>query len=118
MRLITTENVIAIIEEKQKALCPVDGRQYVYGDDRIRLDAWDEILGVIDNIPTVEAEPVRHGKWLKRKTNTNEPQETFICCSHCGYPVSYHWCGDYNYCPNCGAKMDGKDDPCHKLNSL
>lgn len=62
------------------------------------------LMDVIKKAKTVEAEPVRHGKWLKR--NTSEMQETFVCCSICGYPVSYHWRGNENFCPNCGAKMD------------
>lgn len=97
MRLITAEDVIAIIEEKQKALCPVDGRQYVYGDDRIRLDAWDEVLDVLNNIPTVEAEPVRYGNWVK-----NGPDDTVVYCDQCLMPQD----SVCNYCPNCGAKMD------------
>lgn len=50
--------------------------------------------------PTVDAEPVRHGRWIN---NYGGP---FICkCSNCGSERlrtdSY-----FSYCPNCGAKMD------------
>jgi hypothetical protein len=42
----------------------------------------------------IEAEPVRHGKWIDEN------------CSICGQYV-YH--GDArNYCPNCGARMEEK----------
>lgn len=53
--------------------------------------------------PTVDAEPVRHGKWIAL------PKEfdTFCKCSLCNYPVDFNW-GQTNYCPNCGAKMDGE----------
>lgn len=62
MRLIDADDIIAIIEEKQKALCPAGrfGRQYVYGDDRVKFDAWDEIIEAIDNIPTTDIEPMRN----------------------------------------------------------
>ena len=58
----------------------------------------------IDNAPTIEAEPVRHGRWI------NEPCEHFGMIAHthkdCGYTyASYAEDGD-KYCPNCGAKMD------------
>ena len=56
MRLIKADDVIAIIEEKQKELCPVGryGRNYVYGTDREKYDAWNEIIDVIENLPTVD----------------------------------------------------------------
>lgn len=50
--------------------------------------------------PTVEAEPVRYGKWIR------EPN-CWYRCSKCGshYPSIVDNM-DYHYCPNCGAKMD------------
>lgn len=47
---------IAIIEEKQKELCPVGryGRGYVYSSDREKYDAWDEIIDAMDSIPAVD----------------------------------------------------------------
>lgn len=47
---IKREAAIAIIEEKQKELCPVGryGRGYVYGSDREKYDAWDEIIDALE----------------------------------------------------------------------
>lgn len=56
---------------------------------------------LIDEAPTIEAEPVRHGRWEKRG------QE--IYCSECGEESGYTWAGASrysDYCPDCGAKMD------------
>ena len=57
--------------------------------------------------PTVDAEPVRHGKW------TRENNYGIWKCSECGckinrrYPLKGNiW--NYYYCPNCGAKMDAE----------
>lgn len=57
---IKREAVIAIIEEKQKELCPVGryGRGYVYGSDREKYDAWDEIIDALENIPAANVAPV------------------------------------------------------------
>ena len=43
-RAIDVEKAIEIIETKQKELCPVGryGRNYVYGSDREKYDAWEE----------------------------------------------------------------------------
>lgn len=57
---IKREAAIAIIEEKQKELCPVGryGRGYVYGSDREKYDAWDEIIDALENIPAADVAPV------------------------------------------------------------
>ncbi len=57
---IKREAAIAIIEKKQKELCPVGryGRSYVYGSDREKYDAWDEIIDALENIPSADVEPV------------------------------------------------------------
>lgn len=54
------EAAIAIIEEKQKELCPIGryGRGYVYGPDREKYDAWDEIIDALENIPAADVAPV------------------------------------------------------------
>lgn len=50
---------------------------------------------------------VRHGKW---KNNKNDYPE----CTECGYmPMYDHGIDDIYYspyCPNCGAKMDAKEE--------
>ena len=59
----------------------------------------------IDEQPTVDAEPVRHGKWQK---------STYICaivCGACGEDIMLDDSQDYlhwNYCPFCGAKMEAE----------
>lgn len=58
---IEREAAIAIIEEKQKELCPVGryGRGYVYGSDREKYDAWDEIIDALENIPAADAQGIK-----------------------------------------------------------
>jgi rubrerythrin len=59
----------------------------------------------IDQMPTVDAVPVRHpvkhGKWIPREKGVVYPFWARYTCSECGT----HW-DDTLYCPNCGAKMD------------
>ncbi len=56
----------------------------------------ESVLRIVDEQPSVDAVGVVHGRWLPHWGNTE--------CSVCGY-ITY-LCGA-NYCPNCGAKMDG-----------
>ena len=56
-------------------------------------------------------EPVRHGKWVhSRYENCSEQFEIVkcSCCGHEAYAMAFYVRGG-NYCPNCGAKMDGAE---------
>ena len=57
---IACDAAIAIIEEKQKELCPVGrySRHYVYGTDRERFDAWQEIIDALEDSKTADVEEV------------------------------------------------------------
>ena len=47
---------------------------------------------------------VKHGGWTKTGDRKLDILYAGRKCSECGYV----YCGDLtNYCPNCGAKMDG-----------
>lgn len=50
-------------------------------------------------------EPVRHGWWKVFYENLQE-QLSGCQCSVCGYTFLRRSSGFYNFCPNCGAKMD------------
>ena len=55
--------------------------------------------------PTIDAEPVRHGKWIE----TNEYDEyrgRLYRCSNCNTFVVSNM---DNYCPYCGADMRGEE---------
>ena len=54
----------------------------------------------IENAPTIEAEPVRHGRWIEKIGRAK--------CSVCGDECWADSAMEYSYCPNCGAKMDGE----------
>lgn len=59
----------------------------------------------IDNAPTIDVEPVRHGRWIQNKT-----LPAYHRCSICGVTHKMQVsCNKYvmlYYCPRCGAKMD------------
>lgn len=68
-------------------------------------ETCQEAFTEIDNAPTIEAEPVRHGEWLPY------PSDQHRKCSVCGIEYAKNTMAlKSNYCPNCGAKMDGKED--------
>ena len=61
---------------------------------------------VVDGQPTIEAEPVKHGKWVDsgEKLACGIIKPFTISCSVCGSSQGATW---MKYCPNCGAKMQG-----------
>ena len=72
----------------------------------------DDILEDINLSPTVDAEPVRHGKW-ERTDITEESGWALYRCSCCNWHTTYYYSFSasptYNFCPNCGAKMEVND---------
>ena len=78
-----------------------------------RTDRYFNVKFDIENFPNADVAPVRHGRWIPLTECANEG----VYCSICKKKV---WKSDYaqcskksrnklesNYCPNCGAKMDG-----------
>ena len=63
------------------------------------------------SIPAADVAPVRHGQWIEyTKVIIPEPYnkwEQAWKCSECGFDDGFV---AYNYCPNCGAKMDGGNE--------
>ena len=86
--------------EREKVLskaAPVEG---CFSD---MISAYDVIM-----LPAADVAPVRHGRWVQVICH-EEFEDGFVdrvkeCCSVCHAP---NWQRTTNYCPNCGAKMDG-----------
>lgn len=64
---------------------------------------------IINEIPTVEIETEKHGKWIDLSEEDLSYENVYACsvCNNWFYinedtPKD----NDYNYCPNCGARMD------------
>lgn len=76
----------------------------------------EDAADCIRYMDTADVAPVRHGRWL----HTEEPLgwEDVDCmeCSAChdSWIIEEDYCFDdmplWNYCPSCGAKMDGGAD--------
>ena len=62
-------------------------------------------IRVVEKAPTIEAEPVRHGKWVKADSQQYfRKHYPYFTCSECGYRKDSQ--KKWDYCPNCGARMD------------
>ena len=68
----------------------------------------EEVEQAIVNAPAVDAEPVRHGRWIDRGDYITTAYGSLYMkvCSNCNAEVTLD--GYDYYCPNCGAKMDAE----------
>ena len=101
------------------------------GDKRVSVDAMKSF---IKNRPAADVAPVRHGRWIleAHDERVNYRWNVTAECSECCDEQKEIWAGFFpnvpspiardaalvsaesvklsNYCPNCGAKMDGGND--------
>lgn len=74
------------------------------GDYPLYCLAINDCMNVLDEMPAADVEPVKHGHWINENFYTH--------CSACGKMAIYDKYGqefESDYCPHCGAKMDGGD---------
>ena len=92
------------------------------------LDNYLFFVGVdkeyVDEMPTIDAEPVRHGRWIIKKRHTvsrnpymDDNYYASATCSECDFCIhaenasfGYPKLNTTNYCPNCGADMRERRD--------
>lgn len=58
------------------------------------------ILEHIDSAPTIDAQPVKHGKWVRDASGE-------LYCPYCMYVPQWE---DDKFCAHCGAKMEVEED--------
>lgn len=75
---------------------------------------WKWYEDSVRNAPTIEAEPVRHGRWIKMTGMMPPEYHGHYECSEChwhmkGIRSSWTREEELTYCPNCGVIMDGDE---------
>lgn len=73
-----------------------------YGNPTI---TFDEVIMLITEVPAADVVEVIHGEWIDVPYPNNPNWEPRKRCFICGRFVRRK---TENYCPDCGAKMDGK----------
>lgn len=57
----------------------------------------------IKAVPAADVAPVVHGRWIADGDGYHWTYNCSICAWKDGYPFNER----HNFCPNCGARMDG-----------
>ena len=91
-------------EEAIKELREVYENEYPTASGDFDEYASHDVPNVLRNMPAADVQPVKHGRW-----------DGYIC-SECNVCADYFISGDFyfdekpNFCPNCGARMDGDNN--------
>ena len=109
MRLIDADALVSYLRECESKLGPDKHLELLTVHDWIEEGFVFDVL----NAPTIDPESLRaRGKWTNRRTIEHDGE---YWCTACGKEITIYMGVDrkdrYNYCPNCGAKMEvGEDD--------
>lgn len=115
MRLINEDDVLEIIERVTNEAVEKKRPKYLI---------QPRIIAEIAGLPTVDAKPVKHGKWIEKKVcrmkwipyaddDVNPDDVDIECmteqkCSYCKrWTIKFTYHIELDYCPLCGARMDG-----------
>lgn len=78
-------------------------------EDCCEVDCLNCIIDeAIKNASAVDAEPVKHGRWVADEVGLDEDGNGQYRCSCCGVGEKHNPTVTVSYCWNCGAKMDDK----------
>lgn len=78
------------------------------GGSMTALTRLERAYAEIREMPAADVAEVVHGRWIKDDFLSDDVNNAEKC-SQCGELIG--WFGNLpNYCPNCGAKMDGGFD--------
>lgn len=77
-----------------------------YGKPTLDFESGEKVIKHLKQMRAIN--PVEHGKWI------SVPSKRARICSVCGCDEPYKFADKdanvFNYCPHCGAKMDGNEE--------
>lgn len=98
----------ALLNHLKHRVAPMsDGEQLIKGVN-LALEILEE---AVEMLPAADVAPVVHGHWSKSLGDETLTENGFVhdkkySCMNCWWGVCCATKLDFNYCPNCGAKMD------------
>ena len=100
----------ALLEELKERYNEAEQREAAnYEWETFESSGIESAMLCLENFPAVDAEPVRHGEWILNPCNlyNDATWVCSVCGNECviidGTPLD----NQMNYCPKCGARMDG-----------
>lgn len=105
MKLIDADKLILNLNDWAFSEAPDERHE---GTERLirqtRYDTIQECMRAVEEQPSAE----RNGKWVNHR---NDDGHNIADCNLCGSTLQwFDNDGEHNYCPNCGAKMEGEEE--------
>lgn len=82
-------------------------RPYGHMDEGIQ---FSQLKADVIQMTAADVAPVVHGRWIEHKPFEGHRVNECIECSECNTWFGHDCYAKTNYCPNCGARMDGDAD--------
>ena len=93
--------------KREAAIKAIEKADYTAIADDADSCKTDYLREIIESVPATDVVPVVHGRWDESKEhfylNNGCKEWINFYCSECDAPNN----SPTDYCPNCGAKMDG-----------
>ena len=101
---MANEKRLIFLDDLMKFPIRIDHYDKVNGNEHFVFGV-ETVLEYAEHLPTVDAVEVVHGRWIE--INPRKDVEGWIEFDYqCPVCKEVSW-EESNYCPNCGAKMDG-----------
>lgn len=104
---IEREALEARLNERYDYLLKKDGPYDHYTD---YTDGYEEAVITVEDFPAADVAPVVHAYWAPCFDDDHRWREGWAQCSNCGRERYACTIRNVNYCPDCGARMDGGDE--------
>lgn len=91
--------------DAEKLKCSIDSEtDSIFDWDMTIEELYHNLCKLIDDEPTVDAQEVKHGYWQNKYRSGTTIKEGVVssCCDMWNNRKS-------QFCPNCGARMDGEE---------
>ena len=73
------------------------------------ISAIQSMIDVVGSIEAADVQPVKHGRWIANNKDNRGYADCYTCTNCDDYVYTFTLMKDceFEYCPNCGARMDG-----------
>ena len=95
--------------DREKLLAKIDEAFFETDPDGKEQIGVLKCRAIIRKIPAADVAPVVHGRWIADGDGYHWTYNCSICAWKDGYPFNER----HNFCPNCGARMDGDAERRH-----
>lgn len=102
---------------KQKVLDYLNGYLHSLSEGHMLFDCGQRraLINAIQDISAAKAadvQPIKHGRWIADNKDNRGYADCYTCTNCDDYVYTFTLMKDceFEYCPNCGARMDGDID--------